>query len=163
MNNIVKFSDNFMSDFQKLFDETFLGDWNFPTSKTTLSLNNFPPYNIYTKNVNLPASKDENDAVAEKHTFIEFALAGYKKDEIQVSLSNGVLRVAAVIKEEIPEEKNNFYEPKYSHQGIAKRWFEWQRNISNKLEVKEAKYEDGMLTIELVPSKCDDFTSIPIK
>lgn len=149
MNNIVKFSDNLMSDFDKMFNSMFIGDWDFPRSNK-LSLTNYPPYNVFTQEVTV-------DDKTETHTFIEFALAGFRKDEINVSMSNNVLTVRG--SNTVMDSDNT----KYSHRGIGKRSFEWSRTISNNLVVKDAKYEDGILMIELEPTKCEDFTRIPIK
>ena len=151
MNNIVKFSDNFMSEFDKMFNSMFIGDWDFPRDNK-LTLTNYPPYNVYTKEI-----KSEDGKTSETHTIVEFALAGFKKDEIRITESNGTLTVKA---ENIAMDSDDI---KYSHRGIGKRSFEWSRTISNNLKVNEASYEDGILKIELIPTKCDDCALIPIK
>jgi len=71
---------------------------------------------------------------------LEMALAGYKKSEVEVNVTDGVLS----IKGETKDEKED-----YVHRGIAKRAFAKQLQLSEYVECKGAKLEDGMLKVEL--------------
>ena len=72
---------------------------------------------------------------------LEMALAGYKKSDLSINVENGVLSIAG----KSSEEKDN-----YIHQGIAKRAFSKQLQLSEYVECKSARMEDGMLKVELV-------------
>ena len=86
----------------------------------------FPHYNI--------------KKVGEDKYILEMALAGYKKEDINVTVDDGVLTV----KGKSSEEKENFV-----HRGIAKRAFMKQLQVSEYVECKGAKFEDGMLKVDL--------------
>ena len=86
----------------------------------------FPHYNI----------KKESEG---KYT-IELALAGYKKDEVEVKVEDGVLSIEGSSK----EEKADFV-----HQGIAKRSFKRLFQLADYVECKSCKLENGMLKIEI--------------
>jgi len=150
MNNIVKFSDDLMSDFEKIFNQSFLGNWDLPSRTRQMVSSTFPPYNII-----------ENKKTNE--TIIEIALAGYRKDEIHVSLSNGVLTIKSEEYQQEESDDEDNHEIHYLHNGIAKRYFEWKRTIPQTMEVKEARYEDGLLKVVLVDTKKDDYKKIEIK
>ena len=86
----------------------------------------FPHYNI--------------KKAGEDKYILEMALAGYKKEDINVTVDDGVLTV----KGKSSEEKENFV-----HRGIAKRAFMKQLQVSEYVECKGAKFEDGMLKVDL--------------
>ena len=71
---------------------------------------------------------------------LEMALAGYKKSDLSIKVENGVLSIAG----KSSEEKDN-----YIHQGIARRAFSKQLQLSEYVECKGARMEDGMLKVEL--------------
>lgn len=88
----------------------------------------YPPYNIV---------KESNVKWR-----IELALAGWSKDEIEVSLETNVLLVQSkAAKENIEQE--------YLHRGVATRTFARGFNLSDDVRVGEVKFKDGMLTIPL--------------
>ena len=86
----------------------------------------FPHYNIK------KAGQDEY--------VLEMAVAGYKKSDIDVQVQDGVLS----IKGKSTEDEEDFV-----HRGIAKRAFSKQLQLSEYVECKGAKLEDGMLKVEL--------------
>ena len=111
---------------------------------------NFPPYDIYQENVK-EDDKDELE-IADTHTFINFALAGIPKDDIEVSFEDGLLTVQT--------KPINWYEKgkklgesgrHYIHKGIAERQFCVQKTIANNLELVGAKWDNGCLIIEFKP------------
>jgi molecular chaperone IbpA len=71
---------------------------------------------------------------------IEMALAGYKKSDIDVEVADGIL----FIEGKSPEAKEDFV-----HKGIATRSFKRILQLSEHVECKGAKLEDGMLKVEL--------------
>ena len=78
---------------------------------------------------------------ATEDTYIlEMAVAGYKKSDINVTVEDGVLSVGG---------KSSDKEEDFVHKGIAKRAFQRQLQLSEYVECKGAKLEDGMLKVEL--------------
>jgi molecular chaperone IbpA len=80
----------------------------------------------------------------------EFALAGFKRDEITVSFEKGILIVQA-------EKEDSQVERVYEHQGIATRSFERQFKLIEYANIHSAEFVDGILTIKIVrnvPKEC---------
>ena len=71
---------------------------------------------------------------------LEMALAGYKKSEVKVEVTDGVLSLRG----ETRDEKED-----YVHKGIARRAFAKQLQLSEYAECTGAKLEDGMLKVDL--------------
>ena len=93
--------------------------WNSNTNA------NYPPYNIV--HVNNVESR------------LEIALAGFKKKEVKVYTEYGKLVV------EGNKDKKNDVD--YAHQGLAQRSFSRSWAISDDTEVRDVKFEDGLLTV----------------
>jgi molecular chaperone IbpA len=92
--------------------------------------NNYPHYNI--------ARTGEN-------TYrISLAVAGFKPDQITVTLQQNTLVVTG--KEAKAGLKGNH---EYLHRGIAAREFERRFSLADFVEVKEASFENGLLQIDL--------------
>jgi molecular chaperone IbpA len=89
----------------------------------------FPPYNI---------SKDGD------RYEITMALAGYKKDQISVKVNERELIVKSVIADATTDEDKELL-----HHGIAQRNFTSTFALGEYVQVKAAKLEDGLLTINL--------------
>ena len=88
----------------------------------------FPPVNI--------VKTDEYNFI------IELAIAGYKKDEIEISAEKNSLKVSG--KKDEGEDKRT-----YLTKGIAGRKFSRQFVLSDTVVVKDANLEDGILSIAL--------------
>ena len=73
---------------------------------------------------------------------IELALAGWDKDEIEVSTESNVLLIRSKAAKAKGEEE-------YMHRGVATRTFARGFNLSDDVEVGDVKFINGMLTIEL--------------
>lgn len=99
----------------------------------------FPPYDIYTENVD-----------KETHTFILFAVAGIKKDDLAVEFKDNILRVYTEYKHDVVDDAKEMEKTgrKYIRKGIAQRSFSITKTIDKSLELVGAKYEDGCLIIE---------------
>ena len=89
---------------------------------------NYPPYNLI--QLNNHESK------------LEIALAGFKKDELQVFTEFGKLHVEG--KKETSETDGTFV-----HKGLAQRSFKRVWTVSDDTKVGSVKFEDGLLTVEL--------------
>lgn len=90
---------------------------------------NFPPHNII---------KSDNNQYR-----IEFALAGFSKDDVEVSVEDGMM----TIKGESPETKVE--SDQYLHRGIAARSFSKSFSLDKDLEVTGGTMDNGILVINL--------------
>jgi len=106
-----------------LNDEYFDRFFNIATPQS-----NYPPYNLVT--INNVESR------------LEIALAGFKKDDVKVYTEYGKLIV-----EGNQDEKED--DVTYYHKGLAQRSFTRTWTLTDDTEVKEVKFEDGLLTIVL--------------
>ncbi len=88
---------------------------------------NYPPYNII--------SGPDN------RTTLEVALAGFSRDDIEVSTEENLLTIRSY-----PKEREQV---KYAHKGIASRSFSKSWQLGEDMEVKKVDYKNGMLTVEL--------------
>ena len=89
---------------------------------------NYPPYNIV--QVNNVESR------------IEIALAGFKKDEVKVYTEFGKLYV------EGQKEKSKDV-GEFVHKGLAQRSFTRVWTLSDDTEIRDVRFNDGLLVIEL--------------
>ena len=88
---------------------------------------NYPPYNI--------------ERSSEDHYRITLALAGFAQDDVSVTAEQNTLTI-----EGRKAEKD---ERDYLYQGIAARPFRRIFNLADYVQVKEASFKDGLLTIDL--------------
>ena len=88
----------------------------------------FPPHNIL--------------KLDDTRYIVELAIAGFSKDEIDISVNAGVLTVKGE-----KEDKEN--EVQYLHKGIGTRSFTKTLTIADTIEVKGAEFKDGILSIGL--------------
>jgi molecular chaperone IbpA len=109
--------ENFFRDVEKLLD--------MDVSKVTSS---FPPHNIL--------------KLDETHYVVELAVAGFSKDEIEITTQDGTLTIKG-------EKKDKEVEVMYLHRGIGTRSFTKQLTIADTVEVRGAEFKDGILRIGL--------------
>ncbi len=109
------------------YDPFFIGFEDLLSKLNSKASVNFPPYNLY---------KESDTSYG-----IELAVAGYSKEEISVSLGNGVLEVSGTKK---PEDSK-----KYIHKGISSKSFSRTFTVADTIEVTSAAYQDGILKITL--------------
>ena len=88
----------------------------------------YPPYNLVKE--------------SEVKWRIEMALAGWGKDEIEVSTESNVLLIRSKTAKSKGEEE-------YMHRGVATRTFARGFNLSDDVEIGNVELNNGMLTIEL--------------
>lgn len=146
--DILSLRDAF--DFKPLMDNFIGFDSMFNQMEKAFNTTNntYPPYDIYTKSVEV--FKNKKSSAVETHTFIEFAVAGISKERLQVEFSpENILTVKTkpvdykAMSEDM--EKDN---KQYIRKGIAEREFTVQKTISKDLELVSCKMNDGLLTIE---------------
>jgi len=90
----------------------------------------YPPYNI--------------EKLGENSYRISMAVAGFSRDELDLTVQDNVLIVVGRANE--PEQGA---EPQYIHRGIAKRAFERRFQLADTIKVTGAGYDNGLLNIEL--------------
>ncbi|NVK32169.1 MAG: Hsp20 family protein [Gammaproteobacteria bacterium] len=91
--------------------------------------NSYPPYNI--------------EVTGEDRYAISIALAGFSKDDLEISVERNVLTVRG-------KKADDNTERKFLHKGIANRSFERKFNLADHVEVVDADMENGVLVVNLV-------------
>tara|TARA_Y100000768_G_scaffold191010_1_gene143158 strand:- start:1109 stop:1519 length:411 start_codon:yes stop_codon:yes gene_type:complete len=88
---------------------------------------NYPPYNI----VKLEDEKQQ----------LQIALAGFRKDDIEVAVEQGVLQVSV--------SKSYETDGEYVHRGIAQRSFARNWQLADDTIIEDVTYLDGLLRVTL--------------
>lgn len=114
-NNFVGFNE-LLKDFEVLMDRS-----------------NYPPYNVYTEKTN-----------GGQKYYIEMAVTGLNKDEVEVAVENSRLIVTANARNAAEFEGREIL-----HNGLTKKGFVRSFVLRPDIVVKSAKVSDGLLTIEL--------------
>jgi molecular chaperone IbpA len=109
--------ENFFRDVEKLLD--------MDVTKTNPS---FPPHNII--------------KLDDTHYVVELAVAGFSKDEIEITTQDGTLTIKG-------DKKEGQTDVQYLHRGIGTRSFTKQLTIADTVEVKGAEFKDGILRVGL--------------
>ena len=112
--------DNVFDHFERMFDTQF----------DSISVPNFPPYNI------VKTGDNKYD--------VELALAGFNKKDIDVTVEDGTLTIKSIVKEAKDKKEDGVI-----HKGIAKRYFSKSFTIADDVEVKGAELKDGLLKVSL--------------
>jgi molecular chaperone IbpA len=97
-------------------------------TNNNLTTNEYPPYDIIKE--------------GESNYKIELAVAGFKKDELSIQLKDNTL----TIKGESNSKNSN---GDYLHKNIARRSFSKSFTLAENIEVGEASFEDGVLSVSL--------------
>ena len=114
-----------------IFNDFLIG-WDQTLSDILYSSkSNFPPQNVA--------------LLEDGSTEIELALAGYKMEDLEITLDNDVLRISYKKPEDSKGNKH------YVSRQIAKRGFRTTFVINRGHEVKSASMEDGLLRILISP------------
>lgn len=107
---------------------------------------------------NVRSSYPYNIVQKEGAVVLEYALAGFAKEDIKVYVEEDELKIEA--SEEVDEEKE---EPNYLHQGIAKRDLKVSFKLGTTVDIGKIKssFVDGLLTVE-VPLKEKEVVDIKV-
>ena len=119
--NLTKL-DPFFVGFDRMFhtlDEQVNRGYNVPS---------YPPYNII--------------KLDELRHVIEVAVAGFTKDDIDITLQEGKLSI-------VGEHNQNINEDNIVYKGIAERNFERSFTLAETVVVKSAELENGVLKVYL--------------
>jgi molecular chaperone IbpA len=103
--------------------------WNELDTALTNSVDNtnvFPRHNIVKQ--------------SDQDYLIELALAGYSKDDLAVELEEGLLIISGGKEDDDVE---------YLHKGISTKKFRRTFRLNENVEVKDANFVDGLLSIQL--------------
>jgi molecular chaperone IbpA len=130
----VKDLDTIFTHWHRVVDPLMVGFDNIFDHVQNIAsrASSYPPYDI---------SRD-----IEGNTCISIALAGFQKNELKVYVDGGILHVSY---DKVDPTTGDILSTKVLHQGIARRSFDLQFRLSDKVEVYSAAMSDGMLTIQL--------------
>lgn len=117
-------------DFSPLF-RSMIGFDRLANMLDAQPTNAYPPYNI---------EKTGDDTYR-----ISMAVAGFAQDDLDLTVENGTLIVRGNKQDKSDTENAN-----YLHRGIAARAFEQRFQLADHIEVKDARVEHGMLSVDLV-------------
>ena len=120
MTNIKAFGQ--FSPFSVGFDEMFN-----TLQRASIPKSNYPPYNILKKG---------------ETYFIEIAMAGFSKSDIDIEIEDNTLTISAK-----KEDRENDME--FIHKGISEKEFYKSFALAEYVEVKKANMISGILVIEL--------------
>lgn len=104
-------------------------DWFDESNPDNPSDSSYPPYNI--------------ERMGNNNYRVTLAVAGFKKEEIEISEKSNLLRISA--KKENEEQESS----EYLHQGIAGRGFVREFRLADGVNVLGANLNDGLLSIDL--------------
>ena len=108
--------------FDRLFDL-------LETNARNATAENYPPFNL--------------ERVADDRYRITLAVAGFTRDEIEITAQQNLLLVAG-------RKDDKAGSPNFLHVGIANRSFERRFELADFVFVEDARLNDGLLVIELV-------------
>ena len=117
--------DDIFNHFESMFDEDYY----------TLTQNigsNYTPYNI------VRSGENQYD--------IEIALAGFNKDDINVTVEDRLLTVET---KNTDEKTTANQSNEVIHRGISQRYFKKSFTVASDVEVKNAQLKDGLLKISM--------------
>lgn len=86
--------------------------------------NNYPPHNVV--------------KIDDEKFLIELAVAGFTKDNIDIELKDGILKVTGEVEKD---------EREYAYKGISSRKFEKSFRLSEFVVIDGADFQDGILVV----------------
>ena len=109
--------------FDRLFDM-------LEASARQAASDNYPPFNL--------------ERIAEDRYRITLAVAGFSRDEIEITAQQNLLLVKG------KKDNSNADQGAYLHLGIATRSFERRFELADFIRVDDARLHEGLLTVDLV-------------
>lgn len=122
---LVRFDTNTLNRALVGFDQIFN---DFETRFANQVANNYPPFNILKR--------------TEDHYEIQVAVAGFSREEIDITVENNELVITGTKIEEHDTAD-------YLHRGLAARNFERVFRLTQYLEVEGAEFKDGLLIVKI--------------
>ena len=131
MGNLMKFHTKDLPDLMDRINRYSIGMDDYFDRLGTLheTQTNYPPYNLV--------------QLSNVEYRLELALAGFKREEINVYTQDGKLFVDGLQKGDSETERT------YIHRGVASISFSRSWTLSDETEVRSVAFEDGLLTIDL--------------
>jgi HSP20 family protein len=133
-----------LTRFNRLFDDTFLNDFLMPIERRMG--NWFPAIDVH-----------ETDS----KYLVNVDLPGIKKEDIHVTMENGILTVKGETNTEEKEEKDGKLIRQERHMGSYMRQFTVGADVSP--DAIDAKFENGVLSLELKKVKKSEPQRLEIK
>jgi HSP20 family molecular chaperone IbpA len=127
MNTLARYTAADLSSLMDKIAKNSIGLDDYFDRVLNHSVTNYPPYNLIQVN--------------NVESLLEIALAGFKKEEVNVFTEYGKLYVTGQKSE--PEDKT------FIHKGLAQRSFQREWTLSDDTEVREVTFEDGLLVVRL--------------
>lgn len=135
----TEFMNNHVVGLNVLFDE-------LKTMQGNAEKGNFPPHRI-------------TNYKNEKY-YLEFAVAGYSKEELNVELTESdILEISSNGSEQMYNKligSNGDTDWKCTYDGLASRAFKKEFKLSPFMEIKEVTYTNGILTIAIYKKVVDE-------
>ena len=130
MNNLAKYNAANLDQLLDRINRNSIGmdeyfNRLFSLHETT---SNYPPYNLI--------------QVSNTESVLELALAGFKKNQVNVYTQDGKLFVEG-------QREDGETNTDYVHRGVAQRSFTRCWTLSDETEVRSVSFEDGLLSISL--------------
>ncbi len=125
---LVKFTQNPFAEIDRIFDDVFRDV--MPSINTSFTPNA----------MRVDISEDE------KNIYIDAEMPGIKKEDVKVTIEDGVLMIRGERKQETEEKKKNYHRVERVY-GSFLRAFTLGENVDK--DNIEAKYEDGVLHLTL--------------
>jgi len=122
MNNQVKITS------ADIFGRQFIGFDRLVEHLTSQDTSNYPPHNVI--------------ITGEDTRTIEFALAGFTHEDVNITVEDAVLTISS---EALESDEDRVY----IHKGISARSFVKRFSLAEYWEVKNAEFHNGILTISL--------------
>ena len=130
MNNLAKYNAANLDQLLDRINRNSIGmdeyfNRLFSLHETT---SNYPPYNLI--------------QISNTESVLELALAGFKKNQVNVYTQDGKLFVEG-------QREDGETNTDYVHRGVAQRSFTRCWTLSDETEVRSVSFEDGLLSITL--------------
>ena len=115
--------------------------------------------NSFSEELTLPAV---NVSEKENQFILELAAPGINKDEIEISVANGMLTISAEGKEESTTEEKNYTRKEYNYRSFNRSFALPEDADSSSIE---ANYQDGIITLSIprIQSKKMDPVKVEVK
>jgi len=110
-----------------ILNSNFVGFDRFFDQFSNIQSNSYPPHNVI--------------RVDDDNQVLEFALAGFSSDDVNIEVKDNVLTITG--EKEVEDDRN------YVWRGISARKFAKQFSLTDHWEVENASFADGILSISL--------------
>jgi len=130
MTNLAQYHSANLPELMKIIKQNGIGmdDYLDRFFNEPSQTSNYPPYNLIQLN--------------NHESTLEIALAGFKKDQLQVFTEFGKLYVQGT-------KEESEIDGTFVHQGLAQRSFQRVWTVSDDTKVGSVEFVDGLLTVQL--------------